>query len=91
MSEKLHVYCFGYCEWLVGTSSEHAALAAREEIGWEAQPDDEPPVQEPDDACMGIWLDEATGSPSDSGLFVWGDMETWAEAYGPGFLCSTEY
>lgn len=92
MGETLHVYCHGQCEWLVGTSAEDAEAAAKKDIGWTRDSDDtEPLEQEPDDAYIGIWLDEETGDISDGGIFVWGQMSTWAEAFGRGFLCSTEY
>lgn len=92
MSGQLHVYCYGDCEWLVGETPADAEKAAHEQIGWQKyEEDDEPPRDEPDDAYMGIWLDEETGDISDGGVFVWGQMGTWAEAFGRGFLCSTEY
>jgi hypothetical protein len=40
---------------------------------------------------MHIWLDAETGDISDGGLLVNGQMSTWAEAFGRGYLCSTEY
>lgn len=88
--ERLHVYCYGGFDWLVGASPADAEAAAHEQIGWTLDGEWDPLTQENDDAYMGIWMDEA-GEISDGGIFVWGQMSTWAEAFGRGFLCSTEY
>ena len=49
-------------------------------------------VQCPDDFDMMIWLDDVGEiAEQGMGILVIGTCRVWVEAYGAGFLCSTEY
>jgi hypothetical protein len=94
----LHVFA-NEIEWVVARSLEDAKAVLHElSHPVEGAPDDIEEQfedggwsQEPDDAEMHIWLDAETGDISDGGLLVNGQMDAWAEAFGRGYLCSTEY
>lgn len=84
---ELHVFTNDY-EWVVAESGEDARRIVAEMGG------DDPEVewtQEPDGQGMTIWLDAETGEVGSDGILVSGDMATWAEAFGRGYLCSTEF
>ena len=93
MSE-LHVYCFGDMEWIIAESREDACRIGNDDFGWGIPDDELDPQELPDDAFMSVWLDPDTVGVSDGkrdDLLVWGQMSVWAEAFGRGWLCGSEY
>ena len=90
----LHVFCDD-AEWYVAESVNHAKRLQREFSGCSAQDQEAYDWSEwSDDSELRIWLDPETTDVSygdGSDVLVLGSCAEWAAAYGPGFLCSTEY
>ena len=94
MSEQtLHVFSTGV-EWVVAYDIEDAKTIVREVSGLsDADMEFDAWGQEPDDAYMRIWIDDETGEVGEGCgcTLVNGQMNAWAEVFGRGYLCTTEY
>lgn len=94
MSDQLHVFASDV-DWVVAKDVADAKALMREATGMsEADMEEDFWRQDPDDATMLVWIDDVTGDVGDGGAgctLVNGDMATWVETFGRGFLCSTEF
>lgn len=90
-TESLHVFHNDY-EWVAAYSVEEAIALATELMG--PREEEEEWKRLPDDAAMRVWLQEQTGEVGDGSsdcVLVGGTMAAWAEAFGPGYICCSEY
>ncbi len=89
----LHVFA-NDVEWVVAYDIEDAKAIVREFIGLS---DEDMQFdawgQESDDEYMRIWIDNETGEVGEGCgcTLVNGRMDAWAEAFGRGYLCTSEY
>ena len=90
MSE-LHVFA-NEIEWVVAGSLEDVEPAMKESIGAVYTEEDEIEWSQClDDATLGIWMNGDEISDGLTGKLVVKTYREWADQFGRGFLCSTEY
>jgi len=93
MSE-LRVFSSEYDWWVASSLDE--VLDAQAELLGSRDPDDIGEwVELAATAEIRIWVDLETGDiadpEADGVVCVSGEAQVWAEAYGPGFLCTSEF
>jgi len=86
-----HVFSNEYDSYVAETL-EQALEMERQMYGGDNPGEDEDWGQCADDDEILIWLDDV-GEIAEKGMgvLVLGTCDVWAEAYGSGFLCSTEF
>lgn len=90
---SLHVFTNDF-EWVVAESTGDAR-AIIQEVGTlsDGDFDDEGWHQEPDEADMRIWINDETGEVGEGCgcTLIVGAMAVWAEVFGRGYLCTSEF
>ena len=90
---SLHVFTNDF-EWVVAESIDDARKVIQEVSGLsDGDFNDEGWYQEDDDADMSIWIDDETGEVGEGCgcTLIVGEMRVWAEVFGRGYLCTSEF
>jgi hypothetical protein len=90
VGERLHVFAT-YCEWVVARDEEDAAKVWCETVGATVEDLGDPFERWADDRVLSMWTD-ADGKICDigEGTLQKRTCREWADAFGRGFLGTTE-